>query len=118
MKNPIEWKLVHRSVTELKLGLTLRKVDFSWRPYRDRSEVARADYDRLREDIAKRGILKPIITWRGHVLIGMRRVEIARELGIPVVEAAEIIEDITEWTRDDEMNRLAKMRADIGAADY
>lgn len=112
---PIHYALSECRVDELSLGLKGQAITFDWRPYAKRSAAARADYDRLRASIAAEGIWFPVITWRGHVLIGMRRVEIARALGIRWVQVAEVSEDVRRWWRHD-LPRLDRLKAELGPA--
>ena len=98
---------------ELTLGLDTPQVCFSWRPYAERGAEARAAYDALRRDLEARGPLYPIITWRGHVLIGMRRVENLRDLGYESVHAAEILEDVRTWTGHDVFVRLEDFKREL-----
>lgn len=112
-------------VASLLLGLKGRAIDFSWRPYNDRTAEERADYDRLRASIAADGLLKPLIVWRDpfrsaslwHVLIGQRRAEIARTLGIRYAWAVPIREDVRTWWRHD-VPRLERLKQHIGEVDY
>lgn len=113
---PIPFRRTVYEADELDLGLETPSVSFSWRPYDKRRPEARESYDALAADIAVQGILYPVITFRGHVLIGMRRVEIARKLGIRVIQAAEITEDVTAWTGAD-LPRLERLKAGLYGAD-
>lgn len=88
----------------LTLGFVGRSCSFEHRPYSDRSAEARAAYDRLRASLESEGLKDPLITYKGHVLIGMRRFEILREsrLWFPCIEVDEPVED---W-RSEDIDRL------------
>lgn len=69
---------------------------FRHRPYEERSPVAKAAYDRLREHLNEHGMLNPIITYKGHVIIGQRRFEIMRET-VDEIHCLEVMEPLHEW---------------------
>ena len=75
------------------------------------------DYDRLIVSIFHEGIRAPIITWRRHVLIGMRRAEIARRLSIETVRCWNILEDVHEWHGWD-LARLEALKVACGSVNY
>jgi len=120
---------------ELVLGFDGEHVHFTWRPYEERRPEAREGYDRLEADIRERGLLHPIITHRGHVLIGQRRVEILRKIDaeggsfhdtlaqLPmfrpawVVPCVEIDEDVSRWTAHDVFERLEAFKRQLYGAD-
>lgn len=117
--NPIPYKIVTIPIPDLKLGYHGSHTDFVWRPYDERSEEAREDYDRLEDSIIKYGVKKPIITFQNHVLIGMRRVElILKHYGIfEEIACAEITEDVYLWDRND-IPRLNELKKEIGEHIY
>ena len=114
---PIPYVLRVRSVDGLTLGYEGRNISFSWRPYEKRTPAARADYDRLYKSIVSDGLQQPIITYGDCVLIGMRRVEIARKLDIRLLHAADVTEDVYEWWQYD-IERLERLKAAIGETRY
>ena len=116
---PITYKIVTIPITELKLGYHGSHTDFVWRPYEERSEEARADYDLLEQSIIKHGVKKPVITFKNHVLIGMRRIElIEKHYGmLEEIVCAEITEDVYLWNRDD-IPRLNELKKEIGEHIY
>lgn len=115
--SPIPIVLCTIAVNAVELGLKGRRIDFSHRPYHLRSPEARGDYDLLRESIKQQGVRDRVIVHAGHVLVGMRRVEIARELGIEHLPAAEILEDVTGWWKHD-TKRLERLRLALGSTTY
>lgn len=94
--SPPRHRLIKCDPATLKFGAHFEHVDYDWRPFEERTPEAQADYQRLFWDVKKRGILNPLIAWRGHVLIGMRRCEIAEMLGIELVPVWEILDDLNE----------------------
>ena len=92
----------------LMLGGDFAHVGYCWRPYAERPPEHRADYDRLKASMARDGgMVNPLIVFRGHVLIGQRRCEIAIDLGWDAVPIWDIQDDITEdWTAE----RVLKLR--------
>lgn len=115
---PIETTTIKARPTALILGLHGDHVDFDWRPYWKRSPEAQKDYDALVVSLFHHGMKMPVITHKGHVLIGMRRVEIMRRIDpeskIPCVE---ITEDVSKWDRND-IPRLAALKKAIGEVEY
>ena len=97
---------------DLTLGLQAKHVSFDHRIYAARSEDARRAYDRLLADVEANGLKHPIIIFDGHVLIGMRRLEIARILGFDTIAAYEIAEDVTKWDRYD-IQRLEALKRNL-----
>lgn len=103
----------------VELGLKGPHCYWSWRPYEQRPENHREDYDRLVDSIRRHGIKTPVLGWmnpetgRFHVLVGQRRVEIAIRLGIRRVRALCITEDARRyWEHDIErINRHLKPAA-------
>ncbi len=115
----IQYKLIYLYPDDFTLGYHGVHVDFVWRPYKERSPEARADYDLLEQSILKDRLKKPIITFRGHVLIGMRRVEIfTKHFGyFEQIACAEIQEDVYLWDRND-IPRLDELKEHIGEYEY
>tara|TARA_S200002703_G_scaffold95101_1_gene82116 strand:- start:788 stop:1105 length:318 start_codon:yes stop_codon:yes gene_type:complete len=95
----------------LRCGYDGQTIHFDYRPYEARTEAARAAYDRLRADLLANGLKDPLITYRDHILIGMRRFEILRDKrdSFPCIE---ILEDVRHWTRDD-LRRLNELKRDL-----
>lgn len=112
---PPEYRETIRDPAEMVLGAHFAHVDYEWRPYDQRKPDHREDYDRLFGDIKKRGIVNPLICAGDCVLIGMRRCEIARILGISEVPVWEITEDISKDARPD---RVFALRDLYAGADY
>lgn len=97
-----------RRTHDLTPGFSGVTCHFQWRPFEDRNPAEQADWLALRDSIRTHGILNPLITWGSHVLIGMRRWEIAVLDGIGVVPVAEILEDPAHW-RIGDVRRLRDM---------
>lgn len=97
----------------LELGLIVPHTRWVWKPYAQRPAEHRADFDRLLVSVYHEGVKTPVIVRGGHVLIGQRRVEIAKRLGITTVPVLRIEEDITGyWKHDVErINRHLKPAA-------
>jgi hypothetical protein len=111
---------MHISVrgSQLKLGFNGNHVDFSWRPYDKRRSDHQENYDRLIVSIFHNGVKMPLITYLGHVLIGMRRYEIAMRLNPDTVfDCVEILEDVNEWDRND-IPRLDALKKMVGEFKY
>ncbi len=98
---------------DLVPGFKGETCDFTFRPVEDMNPDQLASYEALREDIIENGIRNPVITYRGHVLIGMRRWMIARELGIDDLESCEIDENMGQWRLHD-VRRLKRWLAESG----
>lgn len=85
---------------DLVLGFKGNSCSFEFREYADRSPEQQAAYNRLRDDLLANGMRDPLITYRNHVLIGMRRFEILRDHR-EEFECVEILEDVPNWTTAD-----------------
>ena len=66
-------------------------------PYR---ELPKEDYERLKEDIRKRGIIDPLITDQSDILLtGHTRLKIALELGLAAVPVRKLVSRISSEER-------------------
>lgn len=89
-------KKYHRD--ELTLGLKVSdEVWYKHAQYEERGPSAQAQYDRLKVHLTEHGMINPLITYRGHVLIGQRRFEILRETQ-ETFDCLEVDENMSEWT--------------------
>lgn len=104
---------------DLKLGFRGESIHFRHRKFEDRSSEQQEDYLNLNLSISAVGIKKPIIVYDNHVLIGMRRYEIAMDLNPDCVfDCVVILEDVkNEWGRDD-IPRLDELKEHIGEYAY
>ena len=100
---------IWQAVDGLDGGFHGDHVDFELLPYDQRDHEHQASHDALEADIAANGIRNPLITHRGRVLVGQRRLEIARKLGIDMVKCLEISEEVAHWDREDVYVRLEKL---------
>lgn len=99
----------------LQLGAHYDHVDYCWRPFEERRPDHQADYVRLEADIRANGIKNPLITHNGCVLIGQRRCEIARKLGLGRVPCIVIDDDISA---DPNADRVLALVATYQPAPY
>ena len=88
-------------VLDLTQGFEGKRIDFGYRKYSDRKPDDRLKYDDLKIDLLANGMRDPLITYRGRILIGMRRFEIMRDLGQRRFPCVEIEEDVGLWWKDD-----------------
>lgn len=136
---PIPFDTIDVRLSDLALGFSSGdgRIDFCWKPYEQRDEKKRADYDKLLVSIYHSGILKPLIVCRSKkqitsrgvivqpldqvcVLIGMRRAEIGLRMMLgrdASVSAVMILEDVSLWWRHDVV-RLNKLKAKLGEVSY
>lgn len=107
----IKYRLTEYRGDQLTLGYKGEHCAFVWRAYKERSFEARKSYNELKADLIKNGMKHPLITYEGHVLIGMRRFEIIVALhGVQSwFECYDITEDVSQWGRDD-INRLEEFK--------
>ena len=93
---------------DLVLGFDAQLVHFEHRAFQDRREEAKIAYLALEEDLLENGLKSPLITFQGHVLVGMRRFEILCDFraSFPCVE---ITEDVSAWDSDD-IDRLNEFK--------
>lgn len=103
-------RIVYRS-EDLKLGFDGNSVHFEHREFEDRSPEAQAAYLRLKDSLLSEGMIDPLITYCGHVLIGMRRFEILREVQDEFT-CIEILEDVPNWKSGD-IRRLQDFKRDV-----
>ncbi len=105
------------NLKDLVIGYKAPWIIFRMQPYQERELSNKADFDRLAVSIEKAGIHKPLITYKHCILVGMRRFDIGKRMGIESVMVWRITENIDLWTRDD-LSRLEAMKAAIGEAEY
>jgi hypothetical protein len=101
---------VYRSC-ELQMGFKGKSCSFEWRPFAERSPAAQRAYKRLKASLHAQGMRYPLITYKGHVLIGQRRFEIMRDLCYQF-ECIEILEPVEDWTTPD-IDRLTRFKESI-----
>lgn len=101
LATPVPFTLDEAETDGLELGLKAPHVWWQWKPYAVRSAEHRADFDRLIVSIYHEGVRAPLVVWDRHVLIGQRRAEIARRLGIRRVPVLVIGEDVRRWWQYD-----------------
>jgi len=102
----------------LSLGYKGKSISFEHRPYRERKDLAQADYDRLLISLFHDGMRDPLITYRAaHVLIGQRRFEIMSRLGQSMFHCADILEDVSLWGVKD-IERLEAFKKEVGQWTY
>jgi hypothetical protein len=104
---------------DLKLGFRGEFVYFRHRKFEDRPTDHQEDYFNLNLSISAVGIKKPLIVFDNHVLIGMRRYEIAMDLNPDCIfDCVVILENVkSEWTRFD-IPRLDELKEHIGEIEY
>lgn len=102
------YRMGERAVAELVPGFQGETCKFEWRPYDQRTPDEQADWRALRDSIQRHGVVNPLIVWDRHVLIGMRRWEIAAQIGISTVPVCEILEYPGQWHISD-VRRLRKL---------
>lgn len=100
MANPIQFKKVRYRTSNLVMGFKGYKVAFSCKVFKDRSAESQCAYLELKKDLIDNGMINPLITFQGHVLVGIRRFEILRDQQT-VFSCYEIKEDVYHWDRDD-----------------
>lgn len=107
----INHKLLFYRTSDLELGFKGRACSFEHRPLHDRTLEAQAAYQRLRNDLLTNGMKHPLITYCGHILIGMRRFEILRD-HLDEFPCVEVIEDVRLWGRED-IERLRAFKREL-----
>jgi len=117
MTGDIQYRPERWNLSELELGYSGRHVQFEWKSFERRTLKAQADYMRLTDSILKKGIVKPLITFKQYVLIGMRRAEIGKLLKISQVSVWRIMEDIEDWGRRD-LRRFEELKDMCGKIGY
>ena len=85
---------------DLQLGFVGKHCSFEHRKFEDRTPKAQHAYMDLRVNLFMYGMKYPLITYKGHVLIGMRRFEILKSC-MYLFRAYEITENVDEWIAKD-----------------
>lgn len=81
---------------DLVCGYTNGVIQFRHKAFDERSSFQQRKYIALREHLKEHGQIHPIITWQGHILIGMRRFEILREWQ-EWFDCDEVDDDVSQW---------------------
>ncbi len=100
MPRPIKFKKVKYRRSDLVMGFKADKVAFMYTDFKDRVPAAQRAYEELKADLLENGMKEPLITFRGHILLGIRRFEILRDRQT-WFSCYEIEEDVYHWDRDD-----------------
>lgn len=96
--NSVDLTEKHYHRDELVCGLKISdEINYKHAEFHERGPSSQAQYKRLRAHLYEHGMLNPLITYRGHVLIGQRRFEIMRSRQ-DYFECLEVNEDMSEWT--------------------
>jgi len=90
----IKHRFVRKKVSELVNGYRGLRVSYEHVRDEHRTVEQREKFEKLKDDIKTKGIVNPLIIFKNHVLIGMRRKEIAESLGIEEIDCIEVLEDI------------------------
>jgi len=117
MIGDIQYQMEVWDLDDLIIGYEGKVTRFGYLPYEKRVRKDLADYHRLMQNIAVYGIKKPLITFTNHVLVGQRRAEIGKRLGIPTVTVWRLTEDIDRWMPKD-MHRIDILKLEIGEEGY
>lgn len=107
----IKHRIMVYQTADLCLGFKGRSCSFEHRPLPDRTPEAQAAYQRLRNDLLANGMKHPLITYCGHILIGMRRFEILKDRQ-DEFKCVEVLEDVRFWERDD-IKRLQAFKREL-----
>lgn len=88
-------------VEQLTPGYRGETCKFEFRPrYMLEGEEAR-DWDDLFLSVREHGMINPLIVYNGHVLIGMRRWECLKVLGVKDCAVVNLIEPVGQWRLED-----------------
>lgn len=90
---------------ELTPGLAIGRVSFKFTLYDNRAGTDKIRYDLLKKDLIKNGMRNPLIIWQGHVLVGMRRYDILKDI-VEEFECLEVQEDISKWSSSSVLNLI------------
>lgn len=96
MNSKVDFIRCTQRTDALVCGFRGREVEFKHKAYEERSGAQRAMYDRLRAHLAEHGMKNPIVTYKGHVLIGQRRFEVMKETEAEI-DCLEFTGDLHEW---------------------
>jgi len=114
---PVAYECKGAGVKDLTLGLSVAHTKWVWKPRADRSPEHQTDYDRLEESLIAYGLKSPVICWEGHVLFGLRRVEIIQRLGLhEYISVINITEDVRRFWKYD-IERINRHLKPIAAID-
>lgn len=85
---------------ELVSGFIGRSCSFEFREYARLGKAGQARFNRLRQSLEQHGMIDPLITHKGCVLIGMRRFEILKKIQ-GEFKCLEVTEDVAGWISAD-----------------
>jgi hypothetical protein len=90
---------VHKTET-LKPGFKGKTCSFEFREEADRAPTAQKRYKDLEKHLLEHGMKNPLITYKGHVLIGQRRFMILKNVQTSF-KCVELLEDVENFTTPD-----------------
>ena len=85
---------------DLQPGFIGRSCSFEFRDLEARSPTGQIRFEQLRTHLELHGMIDPLITHQGHVLIGMRRFDILKDKQ-EEFKCLEVTEDVATWTSKD-----------------
>lgn len=85
---------------QLVSGFIGRSCSFEFRAYENLGPSGQRRFDQLRHHLEQHGMIDPLITHKGCVLIGMRRFEILKRTK-ETFKCLEVTEDVATWTGKD-----------------
>ena len=101
------------NIKVLEPGYQNDVIGFHFKGYDNYSDRQKSDYDNLESNILRVGVTNPLITWRGHVLIGQRRLMIIKahpdKLG-HIVRCLEVDQDMSTWGHSSVSNLVGSVR--------
>jgi hypothetical protein len=96
---------------DLVQGFKGKACSFEFTPMDQCSPTGRARFEKLRDDLRRYGMKHPLITYQGHILIGMRRFEVVQEWEEEFT-CVEVLEQVENWVTAD-IVRLNNFNATI-----
>ena len=85
---------------DLEAGFIGRSCSFEFRALADRSPSGQRRFEQLQRNLEQHGMIDPLITHKGCVLIGMRRFDILKDTQ-EEFKCLEVTEDVATWTGKD-----------------
>jgi len=88
-------------------------IGFNFRGYDNYNDREKSAFDALKDNLLMAGVRHPLITWRGHVLIGQRRLTIIKAHPMVLGEWADCLEveqDMQHWQHSSVSNLVASVR--------
>lgn len=101
---------------ELVQGFKGKSCSFEFKPYEEMGPTWQQRFDRLKADLLQYGMKHPLVTYKGHILMGMRRFAVLKDVQ-EHYDCIEILEAVENFMGPD-IVRLNNFNLEVNGSDH